>query len=557
MDKHPFIPQLFVSLKTYSKKKFFKDLMAGIIVGVVALPLAIAFAIASGVSPEKGLYTAIIAGFIISALGGSRVQIGGPTGAFIVIVYGIVQQYGIDGLIVATFIAGIILVLMGLLRLGIVIKFIPHPLIVGFTTGIAVIIFSSQMKDLFGLKMGAVPADFIGKWQSYAAHFDSVNIYALVIAVATIAIGFLWPLITHKVPGSLIAIVLTTVVVYFFHIPVETIGSRFGSIPSHLPTPVIPHISFEVIQNLVRPAFAIALLGGIESLLSAVVADGMIGSRHKSNMELIAQGIANVCSAIFGGIPATGAIARTATNIKNGGRTPVAGMVHALTLLIIMLFVGKWAALIPLSTLAGILVIVAYNMSEWKNFISIIKLSRSDASVLIVTFLLTVLTDLMVAMEVGMVLAAFLFMANMTHFSNVEQLTNADERDDDTTDNESIGNYELPDRVIAYEINGPLFFGAAYKFRDAISIVQQSPQVLILRMRHVPIIDATGLHTLQEVKKQCRQMGTKVILSEVNSKQVMGELRKGGVIARLGEENICATMQDSIDRSKKLMEKKI
>ncbi|MEP6846989.1 MAG: SulP family inorganic anion transporter, partial [Panacibacter sp.] len=408
-----FKPKLFDTLRNYSSKQFSKDLVAGLIVGIVALPLAIAFAIASGVSPEKGLFTAVIAGFIVSALGGSKVQIGGPTGAFIVIVYGIVQQYGVNGLIIATFIAGVLLIIMGLARLGTVIKFIPHPLIVGFTSGIALIIFSSQIKDFFGLQMGVVPADFLYKWESYFTHLESVNVYAAAMAAATVVIIFLWPRVTHKLPGSLIAILITTAAVEILHLPVETIGSRFGAIPSSLPKPVIPDLDFDTIKNLIRPAFTIALLGGIESLLSAVVSDGMIGGNHRSNMELVAQGTANIFSSLFGGIPATGAIARTVTNVKNGGRTPVAGITHAFTLLLIMLFVGKWAALIPMATLAGILVVVAYNMSEWENFISVLKGSRSDIAVLLTTFLLTVLIDLTVAIEVGMVLAAFLFMRKM------------------------------------------------------------------------------------------------------------------------------------------------
>ncbi|HYK55864.1 MAG TPA: SulP family inorganic anion transporter, partial [Flavisolibacter sp.] len=407
------------TLQNYSRQQFVKDIIAGIIVGIVALPLAIAFAIASGVSPEKGLYTAIIAGFIISAFGGSRVQIGGPTGAFIVIVYGIVQQYGVNGLIIATFLAGIMLMLMGFARFGSVIKFIPYPLIVGFTTGIAVIIFSSQMKDFFGLDMGAVPADFIGKWQAYFHHFSTISWYAVAIGLGTILIIAFFSKITHVVPGSLVAILVATVAVQLFHLPVETIGSRFGSIPSSLPLPSVPHLDWAVIKASIQPAFTIAILGGIESLLSAVVADGMIGGNHKSNMELVAQGGANMASALFGGIPATGAIARTATNIKNGGRTPVAGIVHAVSLLIIMLLVGKWATLIPMSCLAGVLVIVAYNMSEYETFMAIAKGSRSDATVLLTTFFLTVLFDLTIAIEIGMVLAAFLFMRKMIQVSNV------------------------------------------------------------------------------------------------------------------------------------------
>ena len=552
-NKNTFTPKLFTTLKGYTRQQLVRDLMAGIIVGIVALPLAIAFAIASGVSPEKGLFTAVIAGFIISALGGSKVQIGGPTGAFIVIVYGIVQTYGVNGLIIATFLAGILLVIMGVARLGAVIKFIPHPLIVGFTTGIALIIFSSQVKDFLGLKMGSVPADFFQKWASYAANISSANLYAIAIAVATIAISLGWQRITHKIPGTLIAIIVTTLAVYFFHLPVETIGSKFGAISSSLPRPSVPVITWPVIQSLIRPAFTIALLGGIESLLSAVVADGMIGGRHRSNMELVAQGAANMFSAIFGGIPATGAIARTATNIKNGGRTPIAGMVHAITLLIIVLFVGKWAALIPMATLSGILIIVAYNMSEWRNFIFVARGARGDAAVLIVTFLLTVFVDLTVAIEIGMVLAVFLFMAKMNRFSNVKQLTTDGEDDDDMTDNAAIGTFNLPKGVIVYEINGPLFFGAAYKFKDAISIIGKNPLVLVVRMRNVPIIDATGIRTLEEVEKECSSQHTKLILAEITSESVLEELKKSRLLFKIGKANVVPTMENAISRSQAII----
>ena len=553
MNIHTFTPKIFTTLKGYTKAQFLKDLMSGLIVGIVALPLAIAFGIASGVSPEKGLVTAVVAGFIISALGGSKVQIGGPTGAFIVIVYGIVQQYGVNGLIIATFLAGIMLMIMGFARLGAVIKFIPHPLIVGFTSGIALIIFSSQVKDFMGLKMGPVPSDFMHKWQSYAVNIHTVSIYAVLIATATVLINQLWPKITHKIPGSLLAILATTMVTYVFKLPVETIGSRFGEIHSGFPHPVMPVINYNIVQQMIRPAFTIALLGGIESLLSAVVADGMIGSNHRSNMELVAQGVANICSSIFGGIPATGAIARTATNIKNGGRTPVAGIIHAISLLFIMLFVGKWAAMIPLATLAGILVIVAYNMSEWRNFISILRGAKSDAAVLVVTFLLTVLVDLTVAIEIGMVLAVFLFMAKMTQFSNVKQLSLQNEDMEDDLDPDTINNFKLQGGVIVYEINGPLFFGAAYKFKDAIRIIEKTPRVLIIRMRNVPIIDATGIRTIEEVEKECRQKGTVLILTEIINEKVLEELTKSGLPEKIGALNICQTIKEAVIRSEKIL----
>jgi SulP family sulfate permease len=549
-----FRPKLFDTLKKYNRQLFYKDAMAGLIVGIVALPLAIAFGIASGVSPEKGLVTAIITGFIISAMGGSKVQIGGPTGAFIVIIFGIVQQYGINGLIISTFIAGIMLVLMGIARLGTAIKFIPHPLIVGFTSGIALIIFSSQLKDFFGLQMGAVPADFMDKWESYASHFQSINVYAVLIAVATVATIFLWPKITHKIPGSLVAILLTAVAVDLFRLPVETIGSRFGSISSSIPAPAIPHIDFTTIRNLIAPAFTIALLGGIESLLSAVVADGMTGSNHRSNMELVAQGTANIFSSIFGGIPATGAIARTATNVKNGGRTPVAGIVHAVTLLLIMLFAGKWAALIPMATLAGILMVVAYNMSEWESFVSVARGHKSDMIVLLTTFLLTVLVDLTVAIEVGMVLAVFLFMREMIQFSGVNILTREVDESILENDREAITNFTIPKEVEVFEITGPLFFGAAYKFKDAIRYIERTPKVLIIRMRQVPIIDATGIKTLKEVHKDSAQHGTKLILSEVHSKQVMKELKDARLLFTIGRANITSTFPEALQRCNKILE---
>ncbi len=547
-----FRPKIIDTLKNYTKAQFYKDAVAGVIVGIVALPLAIAFAIASGVSPEKGIFTAIVAGFIVSALGGSRVQIGGPTGAFIVVVYGIVQQFGINGLIVATFIAGVLLTIMGITRLGSVIKFIPYPLIVGFTTGIAVIIFSSQVKDFLGLKMGSVPADFTSKWLAYGHHFNSINFYPAAIAAFTLLMILWWPRVTHKIPGSLLAIVITTLAVRFFHLPVETIGSRFGAISSSLPHPVIPHINFAVLQQLIRPAFTIAMLGSIESLLSAVVADGMTGGNHRSNTELIAQGIANMCSAIFGGIPATGAIARTATNIKNGGRTPVAGIIHAITLLIIMLFVGQWAALIPMATLGGILVIVAWNMSEVNSFLFVLKGSKSDATVLLATFFLTVFVDLTVAIEIGMILAAFLFMRKMMQTSSVQQASPLPE---DTADDAPDAD-TLPDGVDVFEINGPLFFGAAYKFRDTMKLIENPARVLIIRMDHVPVIDATGIRVLKDVHDELNKKGSKMILSEISSDQVTEELQKARLLFRIGKGNVTPSFETALKRANEILEGK-
>ena len=552
MKKGMFRPKLFDILKTYTKKQFSNDVFAGIIVGIVALPLAIAFAIASGVTPEKGLITAVIAGFIISAMGGSRVQIGGPTGAFIVIVYGIVQTYGINGLIIATFMAGIMLIIMGLARLGTIIKFIPHPLIIGFTSGIALIIFSSQVKDFLGLKMGAVPADFLEKWGAYFTNIQSINFYAVAIAAVTIIIILLWPKVSQKIPGSLVAILVTTVAVQLLNLPVETIGSRFGIISSSFPKPEIPLVDFATFKQLIQPAFTIALLCAIESLLSAVVSDGMIGGNHKSNMELVAQGTANIFSSLFGGIPATGAIARTATNVKNGGRTPVAGIVHAITLLLILLVAGRLASFIPIANLAGILVIVAYNMSEWKNFRSILRGPRGDVAVLLITFFLTVLIDLTVAIEVGIVLAAFLFMRNMIKFSEVNILTN-EINDDDFGYDLVDGKYQIPKDVEVFEITGPLFFGAAYKFKDAMNYIKQHPKIFIIRMRHVPIIDATGIQTLKEVYKESMKHHTKIILSEVHSGQVMKELNDARILFAIGKGNVLKTFDEALERADKII----
>lgn len=547
-------PKLFHTLKTYDRQQFARDAMSGVIVGIVAIPLAIAFAIASGVSPDKGLFTAVIAGFLISFLGGSRVQIGGPTGAFIVIVYGIVQQYGISGLIIATFIAGVMLILMGLARLGAVIKFIPHPLIVGFTSGIALIIFSSQVKDFLGLKMGAVPAEFTDKWVSFAQNIQTVNLYAVGIAAATVLIIMLWPKITHKIPGSLIAIILTTVAVYFLKFPVETIGSKFGEIPSSLPSPVVPKIDFATIRKLIQPAFTIALLGGIESLLSCVVADGMIGSKTRNNMELVAQGVANIFSSMFGGIPATGAIARTVTNVKNGGRTPVAGIIHALTLLFIMLFFGKWATYIPMPTLAGVLVVVAYNMSEWENFLGVLKGPRNDSIILLTTFFLTVFIDLTVAIEIGMVLAAFLFMRKMIQSSEVSILSEQVNEDDDNEEELLLISSKIPKDVEVFEITGPLFFGAAHKFTDAIKFIEKKPKLLIIRMRYVPMIDQTGIHALEEVFKEVKQRGIKVILSEVNSEMLKKELQDARLLFAIGKANVTDTFDKALERCTILLE---
>lgn len=539
-----FKPKIIDTLKQYTRDQFLKDVIAGVIVGIVAVPLAIAFAIASGVSPEKGLVTGIVAGLIISVLGGSKVQIGGPTGAFIVIVFGIVQKYGFDGLVIATFMAGILLIIMGIAKLGMVIKFIPYPLIMGFTTGIAVLILSTQVKDFFGLHFNAVPSGFVDNWVEAARNIQSINLYAVVISLATLLLVVLWPKVTRKIPGSLVAILATTLVAYFFNFPVETIGSRFGAIPSSFPRPVMPHVNFETIQQLILPAVTIALLGGIESLLSAVVADGMIRGNHRSNTELIAQGFANIATAIFGGIPATGAVARTATNIKNGGRTPVAGVVHAFTLLVVLLFAGKWAAYIPMATLAGILVVVAYNMSEWRHSVSLLRGSKSDAAVLLVTFALTVLVNITVAIQVGMITAVFLFIRNILKASSVQQVTSG------TGDNDAL---KLPKDVEVFEINGPMFFGAAYKFKDAMQTIEHPPKVLIIRMKNVPVIDATGIHVLQEIQTDMQASGTKIILTEINSEMVMQELKKARLLFAVGKANIKKSIGEAIERSHEIV----
>ncbi|WP_321308062.1 sulfate permease [Marinifilum fragile] len=538
--KSIFRPKLFSVLKGYNSQSFQKDLFAGIIVGIVALPLAIAFAVASGVSPEKGLITAIIAGFLISFLGGSRVQIGGPTGAFIVIVYGIVSQYGLDGLMISTFLAGIILVLFGLLRLGAILKFIPHPLIVGFTSGIALVIFSTQIKSAFGLEIDSVPSEFIEKWLCYFSNLDSINIYAVAISIGTILISLYAGKLIPKIPGSFIAIITMTVLVQVLQLPVNTIESIYGEIPNSISFDM-PNIDWSLVHNYFQPALTIAILGAIESLLSAVVADGMIGGNHRSNTELIAQGIANIFSPIFGGIPATGAIARTATNVKNGGRTPIAGLVHALTLLLIMLVFGKWAKLIPMSCLAGILIVVSYNMSEWRSFRSILKGSRFDIIVLLTTFFLTVLVDLTVAIEFGIVLAALIFMYRMSKINGVMPVE---------TETDEIQNYNLiPKEIEIYEISGPFFFAAAKRYQETLRELKHSTSVLIIRMRHVPFIDATGIRNFSEIIKNLSDRKTKVILSGVN-KEVRLELERCEIADYISEKDICDNFEEALKRAK-------
>jgi SulP family sulfate permease len=549
------VPKLVTALKTYNREQAAADITAGVIVGVVALPLAIAFAIASGLGPQAGLYTAIIAGFLISALGGSRVQIGGPTGAFVVIVYGIVQQYGVGGLTVATIMAGVILVVLGLAKLGGAIKFIPAPVTTGFTSGIAVIIFSGELRDFFGLRMTNVPADFVAKIQAYSAHADSVAPWAVVISALTLGILVYWPRVSVKVPSPFVALIATTALVQLAHLPVETIGSRFGSIDASFPALRLPVIALHDLSRLVAPAFAIAMLGGIESLLSAVVADGMIGGRHRSNMELVAQGVANIVTPLFGGIPATGAIARTATNIKAGGRTPIAGIVHSITLLLITLFFGRWAALIPMATLAGILVVVAYHMSEWRTFRGMLTAPRSDIAVLLVTFGLTVFVDLTVALGVGMVLASFLFMRKMAEVTHVTAVTEMFADDGSETDDLSGGAPPpavIPPGVEVYEIDGPFFFGAAEKFKETMGSIERPPAVLILRMRKVGLLDATGIALIKELVKKGKRDGTTLILSGVHS-QPMVAMTRSDLLDVIGESNFVGDIGEALARAREIV----
>lgn len=551
MKRNDFAPKLFTLLRTgITKKQITKDVLAGITVGIVALPLAVAFAIASGVSPEKGLITAIVAGLVISVLSGSRVQIGGPTGAFIIIVYAIVQEHGVNGLTIATFMAGFFIIGMGLAKLGNYLKFIPYPLIVGFTSGIALIIFSSQVNDFLGLPIATLPAGFIEQWITYGNNIDHINWIALAIATITVLISLNFYKITSRIPGSIVAIVLSTVAVYFFDLPVQTIETKFGDITNSIFMPSFPDIDLETIQSLIQPAIAIALLGAIESLLSAVVADGMMGGRHRSNMELVAQGTANIFSGLFGGIPATGAIARTATNIKIGGRTPIAGIVHALVLLLIMLLLAPVAKLIPLSCLAGILVVVAWHMGEWDHFWGMMKTNRMDVIVLLTTFFLTVFFDLILAIEIGMILSSFIFMKRMSEATSIkngkDELNSSDEYDDTLFEEELI---EIPTEVLLYEINGPLFFGASQKFQEILTDLNQQPQILILRMRHVPFIDATGVNRLKQMCQKLKSKGTTIIISGAN-RDVRVELLKASMYTLLGKHNICASISQAVLRAK-------
>jgi SulP family sulfate permease len=552
-------PKLFTTLKSYDRGQFTRDAVSGVIVGIVALPLAIAFAIASGVTPDRGLWTAIVAGLLISALGGSRVQIGGPTGAFVVIVYGIVQRYGIDGLTVATLMAGVILVAMGIARFGAMIKFIPHPVITGFTSGIAVIIFSGEIRDFFGLRMAELPADFVGKWTAYGTHVFGISPAATALSLLGVAVILLWPRVNRRIPGPFVALIVTTLVAQLMHLDLETIGSRFGAISASLPHPQVPHLSFTEITGLVGPAFTIAMLAAIESLLSAVVADGMIGGRHRPNMELVAQGVANIAAPLFGGIPATGAIARTATNVKNGGRTPVAGMIHALTLLVITVFIGRWVALIPMASLAAILVVVSYHMSEWRTFYAELHSPRSDVVVLLATFGLTVFVDLTVAISVGMVLAAFLFMHRMSQVTHIRVFTGEADEDDVVDggdiyarDPNGVRMWDIPRGVEVYEINGAFFFGAAETFKDTLARVAKKPKVLIIRMRDVLTLDSSGMYALRDVVHRSRRDGTAVLLSDVHMQPLVA-LTGSPILEEIGQENLFGNLDDALNRARALL----
>ncbi len=561
-NKIDFQPKLFELFRNYSKTDFSTDLMAGIIVGIVALPLAIAFGIASGVTPEKGIITAIVAGFIISLLGGSKVQIGGPTGAFIVIIYGIIQEYGIEGLTVATLMAGILLVLMGVFKLGAVIKFIPYPIIVGFTSGIAVTIFTTQIADVFGLNFDGekVPGDFIGKWLVYARHFDTVNWWNALVSFVSIFIIAITPKFSKKIPGSLIAIVVVTLAVYLMKVyggitTIDTIGDRF-SIQAQLPEAVVPALDWEAVKNLFPVAVTIAVLGAIESLLSATVADGVIGDRHHSNTELIAQGIANIVSPIFGGIPATGAIARTMTNINNGGRSPIAGIVHAGVLLLILLFLMPLAQYIPMACLAGVLVIVSYNMSGWRTFLALMKNPKSDVTVLLITFFLTVIFDLTVAIEVGLLIACVLFMKRVMETTEISVIRDEIDPNKESDLEVHEEHLTLPKGVEVYEINGPYFFGIATKFEEIMSQLGDRPKIRIIRMRKVPFIDSTGIHNLTNLCVMSQKENIHIILSGVNDK-VHKVLERSGFYELLGEDNICSNINEAVAKAWESVDEKV
>jgi SulP family sulfate permease len=546
----PFRPKLFDTLRGYTRQDFTADLIAGITVGIVALPLAMAFAIASGVPPQAGIFTAVIAGFIISSLGGTKVSIGGPTGAFIVILYGIYAKYGAENMAICTIMAGIILFLMGAARLGTMIKFIPYPVTMGFTSGIAVLIFSTQIKDFLGLQVEKVPSEFIEKIGVLFEQAGTFSWPTLAVAAASLAIILFWPKTwQRRVPGSIVALVLGTLVVVVFSVPIETIGSKFGGIPQGLPRPQLPTLSWENIRHLIQPATTIALLAAIESLLCAVVADGMVDDRHDSNQELMAQGLANIVTPLFGGIAATGAIARTATNVKCGGRTPVAGMVHAVTLLVIILAAAPLAKFIPLATLSAVLVNVALNMGEWHNFSRLRKWPQSDALVFLTAFSLTVIIDLTVAVEIGMVLAAILFIKRV---SETSQITAVDESTETEGSHHSLVGKEIPRGVMIYRMFGAFFFGAADKLESALLREKSAPDVLILRMRKVVAIDATGLNALEDLYGKMRRKGKHLILSGPHT-QPLFVMEKAGFLEEIGRENVVAHVDAALVRAREIL----
>lgn len=563
MSNSYFAPRLLSELRHYNKAKFAADLMAGLIVGIVALPLAIAFGIASGVSPSQGILTAIIGGFIVSALGGSRVQIGGPTGAFIVIIYGIVSDpnLGLSGLMLATMLAGIFLILLGVCHLGTIIKFIPYPIVVGFTSGIAVTIFTTQIKDLFGLTIaGKMPGDFLSKWLVYFQNFDTVDWVTTAIGVLSIVIIALTPKVSKKVPGSLVAIIVMTIGVYFLNtytdMKVLTIGDQFGEIKASIPSLQVPNLSWESVKSLFPTAMVIAVLGAIESLLSATVADGVCGDHHNSNQELIGQGVANLCTPLFGGIPCTGAIARTMTNINNGGRTPVAGIIHAVVLLVIFLVLMPLAAYIPMSCLAGVLVIVSYNMSGWRTFMQMMKNPKSDVIVLFITFLLTVIFDLTIAIEVGLLIACLLFMKRMAESTQIKVIADEIDPNDETDAEVHEEHLRIPQGVEVYEINGPYFFGIANKFEELMTAMEDHPKVRIIRMRRVPFIDSTGIHNLQNLCEMSHREGTHIVLSGVTP-NVYSVLEHNGFCHLLGKDHICPNINVALERASAIVKRKI
>lgn len=563
MSNSYFAPRLLSELRHYNKAKFAADLMAGLIVGIVALPLAIAFGIASGVSPSQGILTAIIGGFIVSALGGSRVQIGGPTGAFIVIIYGIVSDpnLGLSGLMLATMLAGIFLILLGVCHLGTIIKFIPYPIVVGFTSGIAVTIFTTQIKDLFGLTIaGKMPGDFLSKWLVYFQNFDTVDWVTTAVGVLSILIIALTPKVSKKVPGSLVAIIVMTIGVYFLNtytdMKVLTIGDQFGEIKASIPSLQVPNLSWESVKSLFPTAMVIAVLGAIESLLSATVADGVCGDHHNSNQELIGQGVANLCTPLFGGIPCTGAIARTMTNINNGGRTPVAGIIHAAVLLVIFLVLMPLAAYIPMSCLAGVLVIVSYNMSGWRTFMQLMKNPKSDVIVLFITFLLTVIFDLTIAIEVGLLIACLLFMKRMAESTQIKVIADEIDPNDETDAEVHEEHLRIPQGVEVYEINGPYFFGIANKFEELMAAMEDHPKVRIIRMRRVPFIDSTGIHNLQNLCEMSHREGTHIVLSGVTP-NVYSVLEHNGFCHLLGKDHICPNINVALERASVIVKRKI